>query len=1014
MRVLPDILPAETSGLSECFDRLAAQKRESRPLSTYRLQFNKDFRFDDARALVGYLRELGISHVYSSPILKARPGSTHGYDISDHNLLNPEIGTEEEFRAFVDELKDHGMGQILDVVPNHMGVGQGDNPWWQDVLENGQTAKHADFFDIDWDPLKVELRDKVLLPILANQYGEELEAGRIRLTFNYERGRFEIEYYDKVFPVDPQTIPMIFDPSLRSGSTNGGSALGAFKHLLHELQALPPNTERRAEAAKQRQQAAPVLLDRLAEIIRRFPEVRQAMEQALTRITGKPGYAQSFDALHRLLEAQAYRLAHWRVSAEEINYRRFFDINDLVGLCMENPKVFAATHKLLRRLLAEGSVSGIRIDHCDGLLNPRQHLVRVQMLYAASQCCGPVPVPPLAENGIEAAVQSAFGQHDWMNQQAPLYAVVEKILEPGEEFPTEWPVDGTSGYDFANLVNGIFIQSENRQAFTTIYERFIGERLDFDSLLYNSKKLIMNTALSSEVNVLTHVLDIISGKDRRARDFTRKALRDAIRETIACFPVYRTYIDERGEVNERDAAYVNRAIAIAKRRNAGTAAAVFDFLRDNLLLKNTNGGGDAEYALKLHFTLKFQQLTGPVMAKGLEDTVCYVYNRFISVNEVGGSPKLFGHPVEEFHRGNLIRAERWPFSLLATSTHDTKRSEDVRARLDVLSEMPKVWSTQVGRWRRLNEAKKVTLADGRQAPDRNEEYLLYQTLVGSWPLAMATEEERERYIERITQYMVKAMHEAKINLSWINPDPEYVEAVSKFIRQTLTPGVPGKNSFLRSMGEFLPAVQFFGAINSLSQTLLKITSPGVPDIYQGTEMWDFSLVDPDNRRPVDFNVRREALNNVKERMAQDLPALAQELLQNYQDGRVKLFTTLLAMEFRSRNPELFRASRYLPLTVTGEKSEHVAAFAREYQSPLDGEHKVAIVAVPRFAHTLMKGRIAAPIGETWGDTEIQVTPNTPNLLENIFTGEAIEVSNRRTIACQDVFKVFPLGLLASR
>src|SRR2546421_11340280 len=448
--------------------------------------------------------------------------------------------------------------------------------------------------------------------------------------------------------------------------------------------------------------------------------------------------------LHLLLELQVYRLAFWRVSGEEINYRRFFDVNDLVGIKMENPEVFAATHKLIRRLLADGTIQGLRIDHCDGMFNPRQYLICLQMLYAASQCSGPEAAPPLAENGIELDIQRNFGQHPAILREAPLYVLVEKILEPGEELPDEWPVDGTSGYEFTNLVNGILIQQKNEREFTKIYHRFINGSADVDALIYNSKKLIMHSALSSEVNVLTNLLAEISSEDRRARDFTLKTLRDAIRETIACFPVYRTYIDERGEYTERDQGFIQKAIARAKRLNSGTAEAVFDFLQDTLLLHDSRKTEDeSQYRRKLYFALKFQQLTGPVMAKGLEDTVCYVYNRFVSLNEVGGSPKYFGISVQDFHEANAKRAGRWPSSMLATSTHDTKRSEDARARLDVLSEMPKLWSAFVMRARRLNRNKKITISDGRVVPDGNEEYLLYQTLVGIWPWTKETKERTE-------------------------------------------------------------------------------------------------------------------------------------------------------------------------------------------------------------------------------------------------------------------------------
>ncbi len=558
---------------------------------------------------------------------------------------------------------------------------------------------------------------------------------------------------------------------------------------------------------------------------------------------------------------------------------------------MEDPQVFAATGALIRRLLAAGTVSGLRIDHPDGLLNPPQYFARLQMLYAASQCYGGEPKQPRAENGIELELQSAFGQQDAAGERAPLYVVVEKILEPGEDLPGDWPVDGTVGYDFANLVNGIFIDTRNRKSFTNLYQRFLGQWMDVETIIYQSKKLIMHTALSSEVNVLSHMLDEISSMNRRARDFTRSVLRDAIRETIACFPVYRTYLDERGNISERDRGYINEAIARAKRRNSSMPGTVFEFLRDILLLRGGDGGDGAIYGYRkqLYFALKFQQLTGPVMAKGMEDTACYVYNRFVSVNEVGGSPKEFGVELDEFHRGNLQRQQQWRYSMLATSTHDTKRSEDVRMRLDVLSEMPRLWAAQVLRWRRSNRGKKRTLSDGRTVPDANEEYLLYQTLVGAWPLPaaqpagfagdrpqgwpkareMATCEPRhlgarqaaaEDYLARIQAYMTKAVNEAKVNMSWINPNQEYTEALHNFIARILTPGSENRpNRFLRQIEEFVPRIALFGAINSISQTLIKLTSPGVPDIYQGQELFDFSLVDPDNRRPVDFELRRRYL-----------------------------------------------------------------------------------------------------------------------------------------------------------
>lgn len=996
MRANPSILTTESSGISECLDRLAAQSARTRPLSTYRLQFNAEFRFEDARQLAGYLHALGISHIYASPILKARPGSPHGYDITDHNELNPEIGTHDDLRSLVHELKNYGIGQILDFVPNHMGVGPGSNPWWWDVLANGRASEFAEFFDIDWNPLKPELHNKVLLPILGDQYGAELESGRIRATLD-ENG-LHIEYYDKKLPIDPQTIPLMFEP-FTSELQNP-----ELRSVLSGLRNLPSHSTTDGELVRQRRRSIPPLTSALNSLLRNGPELRM-----LEHVNGRPGEPRSFDALHRLLEAQVYRLAHWRVSGDEINYRRFFDINDLVALRMENPRVFAATHQLLRKLLAEDAIQGIRIDHADGLLNPRQYLVRVQMLYAASQCSGPVPRPPLAENGIEADIQQVFGQHDWMSRHAPLYTIVEKILEPGEELPEQWPVDGTSGYDFTTLVNGVFIDRRQERAFTNLYHRFIGSSPNVDDLIYNSKKLIMHASLASEVNVLAHMLDEISLTDRYARDFTRKALRDVIRETIACFPVYRTYIDERGQMTERDRGYINEAVVRAKRRNPDKSPAGFDFLRDILLLRHGEPEGESElHRKKLYFTLKFQQLTGPVMAKGMEDTACYVYNRFVSVNEVGGSPKQFGVSISEFHEGNLKRAQRWQFSMLATSTHDTKRSEDVRARLNVLSEMPKLWSQQVFKWRKANRTRKRMLADGRAVPDLNEEYLLYQTLVGTWPFEMTAEEARRQYVERIKQYMTKAVHEAKVNLSWINDDPVYVEALQQFIERVLSPGGRrGPNIFLEQLNAFVPAVQFFGAINSLAQRLLMITAPGNPDLYQGMELWQFSLVDPDNRRAVDYQSRRQLLSELDRRAESgNLLPLVAELLDNYSDGGIKMWTTMQALRFRRERNELFHHGNYVPLQALGTKRDHAISFTREHH------RQVAVVAVPRLSYELTQGSLRPPLGEIWQDTEIPMPSKAPEFLENIFTGEKVRVTPQRTLLCREVFARFPVALLA--
>lgn len=1007
MSVAPETLVLDTHTICSCFDRLIATKAESRPLATCRLQFHKDFRFVDAQRLIPYLHSLGISHVYASPILEARAGSTHGYDIIHHNRLNPEIGTEEEFLGLTRELAAHGMGLILDIVPNHMAVGT-QTPWWRDVLANGRTSAYADFFDIDWEPLKPELQNKLLLPLLGAQYGNVLEDGQLQLEL--QEGNIVLRYFDHSFPIDPQTLPLIFDAVSEKPPATSSPDLHEFDELLEQLRSLPLHTTSDPEQARDRRERWRQIKPRWTDLLQRSPRVQQFVHKALRQINGRPGDPRSFDMLHLLLELQVYRLAFWRVSGEEINYRRFFDVNDLVGIKMENPEVFAATHKLIRRLLADGTIQGLRIDHCDGMFNPRQYLIRLQMLYAASQCSGAEPLAPLAENGIELDIQRTFGQHATILREAPLYVLVEKILEPGEELPEEWPVDGTSGYEFTNLVNGILIQQKNEREFTKIYHRFINGVADVDMLIYNSKKQIMHSALSSEVNVLTNLLAEISTEDRRARDFTLKTLRDATRETIACFPVYRTYIDERGEYTERDQRFIQNAIARAKRLNAGTAEAVFDFLQDTLLLRGSHKADDeAQYRRKLYFALKFQQLTGPVMAKGLEDTVCYVYNRFVSVNEVGGSPKYFGISVPDFHAENAKRAARWPNSMLATSTHDTKRSEDVRARLDVLSELPQLWSAHVFRARRTNQTKLHRISDGRTVPDLNEGYLLYQTLVGVWPWNIGDPQQREDLIQRMQEYMSKALHEAKVNLSWINQNPEYVEAMSGFIAHILT-AHRRENPFVSQMKEFMPAVAFFGAMNSLAQTVLKLTSPGSPDMYQGTDLWDFSLVDPDNRRPVDYDIRQQYVTALCSAQSGDLNVLCEELLSKYQDGRIKMWTIMRTARFRRQSPELFRHSSYLPLEVT-DKQEHICAFARHLPENQTSKPSAMITIVPRLSYTLMRGKIQAPLGEVWEQAELTIPENFPQSFENLFTGEKLNRSEKGTLLCHEIFARFPVAVL---
>jgi (1->4)-alpha-D-glucan 1-alpha-D-glucosylmutase len=990
--------------MRECVERVLHTDARV-PVSTYRAQMNKDFNFAEAQGIVGYLRKLGISDFYSSPIFEARPGSMHGYDVARHDRLNPELGGNEGFASFSAELQRQGLGLLLDIVPNHMGVGN-DSDWWQDVLENGHASQYSEYFDIDWKPLKPALRNKLLLPILGNQYGDELESKHIQLSI--EDGRPRIHYYDHCMPVAPRTVHLIFDPE-----GEGPNPLPQpFRELLEKIDQLPPHETADEELREQRQHRLAELLPQLQDFLR-AEELQPVIQRAIERINGIEGDPHSFDRMHRLLDAQPYRLASWRTSAEEINYRRFFDVNDLVGLRMENPQVFAETHCLIRSLLASRQVSGLRIDHCDGMFNPRQYLIRLQLLYLASQCAGETPQQETAANGIERSVLDPVRGYDWSKSQGPLYTVVEKILEPREYLPPEWPVRGTSGYDFVYLANGIFIQTANEKRFDVLYAQVLGHPADPDEIIYRSKLQVMQTALASEVYALTNLLSRIAASNRKARDFTDNILETVIRQAIAAFPVYRTYIDDRGEYSERDVAFLRYAIARAKRLNPDIDASGFDFLRETLLLHSKAPAARQKPDPQiLYFALKFQQLTGPVMAKGVEDTAFYVYTRFLSSNEVGGSAKSFGISLDTLHQSNHERLKHSPDTMLTTSTHDTKRSEDVRNRLNVLSELPQLWSSSVHRWQRMNAKFKQKMEDGRIAPDSNEEYLLYQTILGAWPWLMESQQDREHYVERIKQYAFKALSEAKVNLSWINPDPEYMKAVHAFITAILMPDGRGKESrFVASLSSLLPQLRLFGAVNSLAQVVLKIAVPGIPDFYQGNELWELSLVDPDNRRPVDYHQRSRCLDDLQGLAEREGPgAVCREVLSNLADGRVKLWTTHRALELRAREHAIFRHGEYGELEVAGGHQENVIAFLRR-----DPDSQRSVLAVlPRFACTLMRGKPELPLGPAWGDDQLRVPASPGTRYTNVFTGESLGVQEQQTLPLSGILGTFPVALLVSQ
>lgn len=872
------------------------------PRATYRLQFHKEFGFDDAAALAPYLARLGVSHLYASPYLKARPGSTHGYDIVDHDRLNPELGGDAAFARMAAALRDSGLGQVLDCVPNHMGVGGADNPLWLDVLEWGPDSLYAGWFDIDWDPDRRYLRDKLLIPFLGDQYGLELERGRLALKFDPETGSFAVWAYDThKLPICPLHYHRILGDEHPLLERFGDSFAG--------LPAWRPQIAHRAGELKAQ----------LAALAGEKSEVRAAIEAALARLNGRADDFASWRDLHALIEDQYWRAAYFRVAADDINYRRFFNINDLAGLRMELPDLFDHAHHLAFRLLDEGVLNGLRIDHIDGLLDPKGYLRALR----------------------EKAPRADF------------YLVVEKILARHESLREDWPVEGTTGYEFANLVLGLLIDPAGEEGFTRAYAEFAGETRSFAQIVREAKLGIMENEMASELNVLARDAGRVARHNPRTADFTRNILHRALREVIACFPVYRTYLDMEGRPSEADRRDIDWAVAHARRNETSLDPSVFDFVHSLLsgdLVAAPRSGFSRSAVLRC--AMKLQQYSGPVMAKGLEDTAFYRYNRFVGLNEVGGSPDTFGISLAAFHRANRQRAERWPHAMLGTATHDTKRGEDTRTRLAVLSEMPEEWARHVQTWSRLLRARRGDV-EGAAPPDRNDEYLLYQLLVGTWPMELLDEvpdgAALGRYAERIRGTMVKSLREAKVHSTWTAPNLPYEEATLSFVTDALDPSRAG--NFLASFLPFVARVARLGAHNTLVQTVLKLTVPGVPDIYQGSELWDFSMVDPDNRRPVDYELRARLLQEVTEALATRRTDAMRHYAQAWRDARCKLAALFTILAYRRNHAALLRRGGYEPLEAAGPNAEQVCAFLRSHAD------QVMVTAVARFPARLQADEI---------------------------------------------------------
>jgi (1->4)-alpha-D-glucan 1-alpha-D-glucosylmutase len=960
------------------------------PCSTYRLQLNQRFTFAQAAAVVTYLHDLGITDCYTSPFLMAHPGSTHGYDVTDHTRFNPEIGSEEQFTDFAERLQQLGMGLVVDVVPNHMCITHPSNLWWWDVLENGPSSDYSHHFDIDWNPPKSELANKVLLPFLPDQFGLVLESQSIRAL--YDGGGFALDSLGTHFPLAPRSWAPLLERTLVKAKERLPDTEGhvlELESIITAISHLPPREDTDLARVRERQREKEVIRRRVAALVEDSDVVRASLKEVLAIINGSKGDPHSFDSLEKLLDDQAYRLSFWRVASDEINYRRFFDINDLAAIRVESPEVFAVVHRIPFELIQKSLVSGIRIDHPDGLFDPLRYFEDLQAQ------------APLAGH------TSANGSGNGVRRR--IYLAAEKILLGNEELRPGWAIEGTTGYGFLNLLNGLFVDASKARFFQRLYRKFTGWSQTYSDLIYESKRLVMQVSMSSELNVLSRRLDRISEQHRRSRDFTLESLRDALREVVACFPVYRTYIrTDTQHPDEQDERYIRSAIKTAKRRNPATSGSVFDFIQELLLLKDPDSISDADRAERRLFVMRFQQLTGPVMAKGLEDTAFYRYCPLLSLNEVGGAPDKFGVALAYFHSKNVARRQSWRNAMLASSTHDTKRSEDVRARINVLSEIPAEWYRAIRAWQRLNQEKKIQVA-GESVPSANEEYFLYQTLLGAWPLSPTDGAGHADFVVRIHTYMEKALREAKVNTSWINPNTEYEAAFHNFLDAVLDRST--NKTFLEQFALFQSKVASAGMFNSLSQTVLKIAAPGLPDFYQGTEAWNFSLADPDNRRPVDYERLQAQLKQLQAAESGDTAAFVERLVAEPADGSLKLYVTRSALRFRREHRGLFAKGSYLPLRAAGEKNKHVIAFARSFRGTT-----VLVLAGRFFAQ--LEAHAHVPVGaETWGDVEVVLRKQLPaGTYRDIFTGKTVSPARRDgdvVLPVAEAFSHLPIAMLVS-
>ena len=944
------------------------------PVACYRLQFNRDFTFRRASETLVYLARLGITHIYASPLLQSRSGSQHGYDVTDPSHLDTELGNEDQFEAFQSALQEQGIGLLLDIVPNHMAASS-ENPWWMDVLENGPGSPYAAYFDIDWHPPSLTLANRILLPVLGSFYGQTLNNREFQLVFR--RGSFLIQYHDMSFPLTPKSYRRILKHREHVLEKRLGADSDSFQEYLGIVAALASLPERESltmDAAGERRLQVEGIKERLRQLHQTNREVQRFVRDNLRIFNGRRNQPSSFRNLDRLLSEQAYVLAYWQNVNEGINYRRFFTITDLVGMRVEDPVVFEAIHHMILQLIERRVVTGLRIDHIDGLRDPLGYLRRLQERAGGSQ---------------KEANSNSF------------YVIVEKILSGAEKLPKDWPVQGTTGYEYLNAVNRLFVHPEGARAIEQIYFRFLGRQLAYEDVLYQKKKLVMSTLLPAEMRYLGRLLGVLAQSDRYARDLPRKELAQALIETTACFPVYRTYIRSM-EVPDEAKHHINHAVDAARSRNPRLDSSCFDFVRDVLLLKDAGHLFAEQREAHLAFAMRWQQFTGPIVAKSLEDTVLYVYCPLLSLNEVGGNPSPSA-AATEFSSLASERQGRWRYGLNSSSTHDTKRGEDVRARINVLSEIPREWEEHLNRWARWNKGRKGVL-QSQEVPDRNEEIFLYETLIGSWPLEKAS---ATRFRERLEAYMIKAIREAMVHTRWSLPNTAHERAVVKFLNAILEPA--GENLFLHDFLKFQRRVAAYGMLNGLAQALVRMTSPGVPDVYQGCDLWDLRLVDPDNRGPVDFNHRAALLDEIEKRSKQDLSSFCRELVQNWGDGRIKLYLIWRVLNLRRRYPRVFLDGPFVQMKAIGKRENNVVAYARR---KLD---IWIMTVVPRWLARSRAPLTSARSQGFWLDSHIMLPRNAPQSWVNVLTAETVEGSQGQRgtrLSLPDVFKNFPVAVLS--